>query len=1567
MPGLRKSIQTINSKKMRLKLPVILLIFIMSNTVLIAQNRYIAPGGADSSDCSDDTSPCLSIPYVLGQAVSGDIINLAPGEYTGSFSIDLDITIQGADASSTFIQADEHRGVATTRVIMINDASTVVNLNDVTVRHGNDTVIGGEGGGGILNRGTLILNNSHVLNNDSEARGGGISATEDSEITLNNTSISGNSSVSDGGGIWSSGAVKIENGSILADNTSSAAAGGLYISGTATITDSFINSNFALNGAGGGINHAFGGGLLTIINTVINDNQSSSVGGGIASIEQITITQSQITNNRTTGAGNGGGIYVSNVTEITNSVISGNNSGNSGGGISVSGSSSNLTLVGSLVTGNIANNGGGIDHNAAVSSLTNVTIAGNQARFSAGGIANVNDSSPVLSNVILWGNRAETQGDQINNSSTGLNLPQISYSLIEGAFASGGWDIALGSNNGNNLDTDPEFTAPEVASAAPTDGGDYTADGPTSPVINAGLTPVDLSIFPGGPGDPVDLAGNPRVDGTAIDMGAYEFEGDLEVPGAFITTWQTDNPGVSNDNQIRIPLFGDGYDFTVHWGDGNSEDFVLNPGAVAHFVEHTYAAEGMYTVTITGDFPWIYFNNGGDKEKILTIEQWGDIEWSSMAGAFWGASNLEVNATDAPDLSGVTSMSFMFAGAASMNSDLNHWDVSTITQMMSVFLNASSFNGNIGSWNVSNVENMSGLFLNASSFNRDLNTWDVSKVMFMNQMFDGASVFNGNISTWQVDEVVNMAGMFANASAFNGDISLWNTGNVENMFAMFFGTPFNQNIGGWNTEKVTNMRQMFSANFVFNQDISLWDTGEVTTMREMFSLNPQFNQDISGWNTSKVEDMDLMFFNTSAFDQDLGGWDIENVTTMSQMLNNSGLSTANYDATLTGWAGQVVQPNVTLGAEGLEYCAEAARNTLTDAPNNWTITDAGLATVCGPLVVEDIRILASNRSDFVFSDTGQDPAYSYKIEILPDRGQLLLEGVPVTAGDVISVPDVDAGKLIWSHSSDAHGYNYTEFAARIIDDAGIESDLFEVKIDLAAASVDLTHDGEGWRFMTSPAIGETFASLLGPIYTKGIPGSNDPAATFPNVYRIDQANYEWEVPGHMDEEIGIGEAFIVYVFSDDDGGGTPDGFPKTLLSGESWMGISDGFDFTGLDYDPDPAGVNPDNFYLIANPHPLSLDFCQMLIFLASEISPSAHFWDPAANGGNGDYIAETCVMPPAIRIAPFQAFWVQTFSVNPELSTGIFLETMEDGFFKESSNASITGIANVNNDQENSTLIRGGRGVSDVFIASLNVQSADGVFTNQTHLLFSDEGTLGIDRFDVPKLDASGLAQRWISFHTLDEHGKAYAFRSLPLEFGDQISLPIDIRTTEQGWFEMAWNLPENQQMIGDFWLRDNQTGNVMELRHGQSYRFELVEAIEKRSDRFPLINTRPLKNDREASNEKPIRSAETRFELLITRGDVDRLSLLGDLPDRISLAQNYPNPFNPSTVISFELPSSSEIRLDLFDITGRHIATLAEGQTSAGRHQVTFEASNLSSGVYLYRLQAGQVAFTRKLTIIK
>ena len=88
---------------------------------------------------------------------------------------------------------------------------------------------------------------------------------------------------------------------------------------------------------------------------------------------------------------------------------------------------------------------------------------------------------------------------------------------------------------------------------------------------------------------------------------------------------------------------------------------------------------------------------------------------------------------------------------------------------------------------------------------------------------------------------------------------------------------------------------------------------------------------------------------------------------------------------------------------------------------------------------------------------------------------------------------------------------------------------------------------------------------------------------------------------------------------------------------------------------------------------------------------------------------------------------------------------------------------------------------------------------------------------------------------------------------------------------------------------------------------------------------------------------------------------------PEHFALYQNYPNPFNPTTTIQFSLETHGSVSLQIFDITGRLVEKLVTGRLVSGTHTVVWNATNVSSGVYFYKLSTGQRTMTKKLIVLK
>ena len=360
-----------------------------------------------------------------------------------------------------------------------------------------------------------------------------------------------------------------------------------------------------------------------------------------------------------------------------------------------------------------------------------------------------------------------------------------------------------------------------------------------------------------------------------------------ETGTAFITTWTASD----SDRSITLPMEGT---YSILWGD---DTYSADVGGSQ---SHTYGAAGTYTVIVLGEgLEYIrLYDDSANARQLRSIEQWGDTKWTTMDGAFGRAANMVYRATDVPDLSGVTDMTYMFFNAISFDGDLSSWNVSGVTDMSGMFRDTTSFNGNLSAWDVSRVTDMDNVFHGATSFNGDLSSWNVSGVTDMDSMFFETRSFNGNLSAWDVSEVTDMSAMFHDAASFNGDLSAWVVSEVTDMSAMFHGAnSFNGDLSAWNVSGVTDMSAMFHEAGRFNGNLSAWNVSGVTDMSAMFDRAHSFNGNLSAWDVSEVTDMTAMFYRATSFNGDLSTWDVSKVTKMIYMF----LSASSFNGNISGW------------------------------------------------------------------------------------------------------------------------------------------------------------------------------------------------------------------------------------------------------------------------------------------------------------------------------------------------------------------------------------------------------------------------------------------------------------------------------------------------------------------------------------------------------------------------------------------------------------------------------------------------------------------------------------------
>lgn len=312
----------------------------------------------------------------------------------------------------------------------------------------------------------------------------------------------------------------------------------------------------------------------------------------------------------------------------------------------------------------------------------------------------------------------------------------------------------------------------------------------------------------------------------------------------FITLWK---PNVAGTIDNAISFGGTGTSYTISWEEVG---FPQHNGVLSSVTSdsstptiisfgtslNTNPIQATYKLKVSNGSGLFYgfkastdFINANANPEIIEVSQWGEILWlQQFSQGFAGCPNLNVTATDVPNLTQQTNLSQMFFNCSSLvgNSSFSNWNTSTITNMYGMFSRASLFNQNIGNWNTANVKNFSSMFNFATAFNQNLSAWVTTSGTDFSAMFKDATAFNQPLNSWNTSNGTNFRYVFANASSFNQPLNNWNTGKVTDFEYMFENAiSFNQPIGNWDVSKVTYNAgfNMFNGASSFDQDISTWN------------------------------------------------------------------------------------------------------------------------------------------------------------------------------------------------------------------------------------------------------------------------------------------------------------------------------------------------------------------------------------------------------------------------------------------------------------------------------------------------------------------------------------------------------------------------------------------------------------------------------------------------------------------------------------------------------------------------------------------------------------------------
>jgi len=605
---------------------------------------------------------------------------------------------------------------------------------------------------------------------------------------------------------------------------------------------------------------------------------------------------------------------------------------------------------------------------------------------------------------------------------------------------------------------------------------------------------------------------------------------------------------------------------------------------------------------------------------------------------------------------------------------------------------------------------------------------------------------------------------------------------------------------------------------------------------------------------------------------------------------------------------------------GTNWINEGTANIITYTPNpNYNGTDSFTYAVSdGEATSEtatvNITLTAVNDLPIITSSPNLDALeglqYNYPINVNDVDGDAITITAP-TKPDWLSITNYALNGTPTSSDGGLHNIVLE------IDDGngGIATQSFSIGV--AVTHLDITGES-GFRILSSPVSGAIFGDLLEELWTQGSDGSDHEGAD-PNVWTYDNG---WVPVADLNNDVlSAGQGFVVYVFADTDYDGDDD-LPVTI-------GVDGSINNSDIS-----VSSNTSEWNLVGNPYGLHVNINKLLSDNSSKFRSTVYRLDHS-NPGYRSHNGTIGDIDQGL-IKPFDGFWVQAEA--------------EGDVFEFTEQSIRRGSINVDG---------GGRSTTNESTGSATFTFTNGQFTSNVYLSFTENGEINLDPADAKQIMPMSPAEHLTSM--IRESNKSLSINNLPYALTTDIALELDamlLSPTEEGYetqseqVSLTWdisNLPEGISLS----LVNNMTGHAVNLYGFPSTNVHLPN---KGGFSFPdeIMQTYPFVGD-------------AQFTLSISSDFASSVKDEEIVPDEIALHNAYPNPFNPSTMISFDIIDMSHVSLNIFDLTGRQVASLVNETLVPGYHQISWNPGLLPSGVYLVELISNEKSFNQKITYIK
>ena len=786
-----------------------------------------------------------------------------------------------------------------------------------------------------------------------------------------------------------------------------------------------------------------------------------------------------------------------------------------------------------------------------------------------------------------------------------------------------------------------------------------------------------------------------------------------------------------------------------------------------------------------------------------------------------------------------------------------------------------------------------------------------SGITDMSELFDGESSFNEDISTWDVSNVEeDMRTMFEGAFAFNQDIGAWDVSSVEDMRAMFGRAfAFNQDIGGWDVSSVTDMEDMFYVAESFNRDIGGWDVSNVENMRRMFYRATSFNQDIIGWDVSNVENMRWMFYEATSFNQDIGGWDVSSVTDMTRMFYEA----TSFNQDIGGWDVSSVTDMTQMFYEATSFNQDIG---------GWDVSNV------------------TDMSAMFFAATAFNQ----------DIGGWEVANVETFRRVVFD------GEFVFGFLENA-GLNSSNYDALLNGWAALD---LQSGVTLDAQGIQYTSDATAARQSIIDDFGWTINDAgLGAVRATPTIVFGDPRST--SSYRL------VGLPGQIDEDVAAtltGEPESGWRVFRDPGDAARD---LEAYDGSEAFRFAPGRGFWMLSRAPwevdrtiDPVELTEagratvplqDGWNIISNPLDQPVDWNATLGLAANDglgasgLSVPLWRWD-------GSW-SETDTFASALEGTAYYLFNEGGLDALTLAYPGV-----ADPASTRESSVAATSADEAETLRLTATLVTGEAGSEDTGDEEGGARSVElGTVTlghaPEARATRLPPGHFLPAQFYVTDTDAS--PEEAVSLSRLL---KAESSGSESSGSDAKDGIAFDLRLEAQH----GPNQTDSSQSDGDDGRDDERIAHITltDALSDEQFAGEEVLLIAPDGSRHDLRQVQP-------SDVIPVTLTSAPAEARVLIGSDAFIDEELQVPEEITFGPVYPNPSRGPVTIDVALPEAADGSIVLYDMLGRRVATLHEGELKRGLNEVQWSGDTLASGMYFLRLQTGDRTFTQKIVRVR